>query len=136
MPHPGQTVAEGMHAPAGIRSEFAGCDKDHARGSKRKKGFAVACHAGADRPGGIVAGTRHDRNRLHSPRRGEGLAEMAAGFIAFMERGHLLGAEARRGEHLVAPAPRAGVEPQRARAVGQVGRLLACQNQAKIILGQ
>ena len=136
VPHARQAMAERVHRLGGIRQEFRRHEEQHARGAQRQESIARLDDADSCGARGIVAATASHRYRIHAPISGDLLAQRARDVRALDEFGHVRFGKTRGGQHLGRPATLAHVQPQRARRVRGITRLLAGHEQPHVVLRQ
>ena len=129
VPAAGHGVAEGVHARLAIGRERVGGGEDDA-------GRAEHDRHGRRRPP-VDADAERARRLVARPRGDRHAASRDTADIRRLQRPRQPGrVDLQRLRHLLAPAPPRDVEQQRARGVGDIGRVLAAQPQAHVVLGQ
>ncbi len=130
-------MAEGVHRGFRAGAEALRDGEDHPRGAEREKSLAGLGEAEPDRARRIVAAARGDDDpHPHPPAPGKLGPEHARGRASLKQAGDVGEIEPGCGEQAFRPAPRPDIEPGGAGGIGAVGRLLAGQHQAEIVLGQ
>jgi hypothetical protein len=129
-------VAERVHRALRIGPKCSAGNEQDSGGAERQERVALINDAGAHRAGGVIAAASRDWDRFHSPRSGDFGPQGSGDLGPFVQSRHLVLGEPGCGQHRVRPGALRHVEPERARRIGEIGRLHAGHAQAHVVFWQ
>ena len=132
-----QGVAKRMRGAGRIGLVTGRDHKQHAAGAQRQKALARLRRAHAHGAGRVVArATGHHNAAWQAQRLRDVGFELAPGFAAFHQAGHMGLRQMRQCQQGIGPGALLHIQPQRAAGIRHIGHVVAREHQAHIVFGQ